>query len=88
MRKSAEVTVVPKRDQMTIPKPISTAAAMKVPMAPRLLIHFPTPRPTMLNRVSNASSASEAARAKDFVVGKSLRGRDLAHRPRRRRSRA
>ena len=36
--------VLPKRNQITAPRPMRTAAAMKVPMAPRLLIHLPTPK--------------------------------------------
>ena len=64
MRKSAAVTVVPKRDQTMIPRPIRTAAAMKVPIAPRLLSHFPTPSPTMLRMVRKASKAAEVIMAK------------------------
>jgi hypothetical protein len=44
------------------PKPIRTAA-INVPMAPRLLSHFPTPSPTIL-RPSAAQAAPEAAMAK------------------------
>ena len=62
--KSAVEIVVPKRDHITTPSPISTAAATNVPIAPRLLIHFPTPRPRMLNRVSRASKVREAVEAK------------------------
>src|SRR5208282_5740422 len=64
MRKSAAVTVVPNRDQTVNPKPIRTAAATNVPMAPRLLSHFPTPSPTMFTTVSSTSSDTEAAIAK------------------------
>src|SRR5215467_4875003 len=61
--KSAAVIVVPNRNQITAPNPISTAAAMKVPTAPRLLIHLPTPSPRMLKYVSNPSSMSDAVAA-------------------------
>src|SRR5271167_2823544 len=64
IRKSAAVTVVPKRDHTVKPSPINTAAATNVPIAPRLLSHFPTPRPTMFTTVSNANNASDAAIAK------------------------
>ena len=59
----AAVIPVPKRDQITTPSPIRTAAATKVPIAPALLIHLPTPRPTMLSRVSRESRASEVTSA-------------------------
>src|ERR1700721_3171108 len=67
--KSAAVMPEPKRDQITIPNPTSTAAAIKVPRAPTLLIHLPTPRPRMFNRVSSASSARETEAAKSLLSG-------------------
>ena len=48
----------------TRPNPIKTPAATKVPMAPKLLIHFPTPRPTILSTVKKISSSREAHSAK------------------------
>src|SRR5579864_4282315 len=65
--KSAAVIVVPNRDQITRPSPISTAAATNVPIAPRLLIHLPTPSPTMFITTSTASSASDAPSAKTLL---------------------
>src|SRR5260370_27052862 len=62
--KSAAEMLVPKRDQITAPRPMSTAAATKDPTAPTLLIHLPTPSPRMLNRVSRASSTREVVEAK------------------------
>ena len=79
--KSAAVMVVPKRDQIRMPRPIRTAAAMKVPIAPRLLIHLPTPRPTMLRTVSSARSASEVMSGESFVIGESgVAGAEREHR--------
>jgi hypothetical protein len=62
--KSATVTGVPKRDQTVTPNPMSTAAATKVPIPPRLFSHFPTLRPTILRTVSSASRAIDASMAK------------------------
>ena len=70
MRKSAELTVVPKRSQTTRPRPIRVTAAIPVPMPPRLLIHFPTPRPTMFKTTSTTSSAREALKANHFLSAK------------------
>src|ERR1039458_889437 len=70
--KSAAVVVVPKRDQTTTPRPIKTAAAMKVPTAPKLLIHLPTPSPTMLRMVSKASSASDVVSANDLLSARAV----------------
>ena len=39
-----------------MPNPMSTAAATKVPMPPRLFSHFPTLRPMILSTVRNASN--------------------------------
>jgi len=64
IRKSAALMVVPNRDQIITPRPIKTAAAINVPIAPTLLIHFPTPRPRMFSTVSRASSVREAVDAK------------------------
>src|SRR5262249_36333460 len=62
--KSAPVIFVPNRSQIITPSPISTAAATNVPIAPRLLIHFPMPSPTtfsttrMIIKISEALSAN------------------------------
>src|ERR1019366_7677614 len=64
IRKSAVVTVVPKRDKTVNPKPIRTAAATNVPMAPTLLSHFPTPRPTMFTTVSSSNNNTDVTIAK------------------------
>src|SRR5579884_843417 len=65
--KSAALTVVPCRSVTTAPSPISTPAATNVPIAPTLLIHFPTPSPTMFITTNTASSASEAPNAKTLL---------------------
>src|ERR1700681_1505040 len=62
--KSAEVTAVPNRSQTTIPSPINTTAALPVPIAPKLLIHFPTPSPTIFITTKIISSSNEAVSAK------------------------
>src|ERR1035438_4339834 len=67
IRKSAAEMFEPKRDQITAPRQISTPAATKVPAAPMLLIHLPTPSPRMLNTVSNPSSARDAAQANTLL---------------------
>ena len=67
IRKSAAVTVVPNRSQMTSPSPINVAAAMPVPMPPRLLTHFPTPRPTMFSTTRMTSSDSDAISANSLL---------------------
>ena len=51
-------------NQTIAPSPINTAAAMTVPMAPRLLIHLPTPSPTTFNTTSSQQQASDALSAK------------------------
>ena len=71
MRKSAAVTVVPKRDSNRQPRPIRTAAAMKVPIPPILLIHLPTPRPTMFSIVRKTSSTNRRGHGEDLVVRQS-----------------
>src|SRR5690242_3968449 len=70
MRKSAQVTLVPNRKYTTIPSPIRTAAAIPVPIAPRLLIHLPTPNPTMFSTTRRTSSNSEAVNA-NFLLSPS-----------------
>src|SRR5437773_9143457 len=47
IRKSAAVREVPKRSPTMTPRAISRTPATKVPRPPTLLIHLPTPRPTM-----------------------------------------
>ena len=70
IRNAAAPTVLPKRSQISRPKPISAAAAMPVPIAPRLFSHFPTPRPAMFKTVSSASKATEAVKAKALLSAK------------------
>src|ERR1700758_209622 len=65
--KSAAVIVVPKCDQITAPRPINTAAAMNVPIAPMLLIHLPTPRPRILKNVSSASNVRDVTEANTLL---------------------
>ncbi len=62
--KSAQVTLVPNRVQTISPSPISSAAAIKVPMPPMLLIHLPTPSPTIFSTTSTTSSTTHALSAK------------------------
>src|SRR5258708_36470076 len=61
--KSAQVTVVPNFDHMITPSPINSAAATNVPIAPMLLIHFPTPSPTTFNTTSTVSRHKHALKA-------------------------
>ena len=73
IRKSAAVTVVPKlQPHHQTPKPIRTAAATPVPMPPILLIHFPTPSPTMFSTTSSNQQTSEAITAKYAIVRQRL----------------
>ena len=60
IRKSAAVTVVPNLAKTITPNPIKTAAAMAVPIPPKLLIHFPTPSPTIFRITSSAIRPTDA----------------------------
>src|SRR5580692_10352198 len=60
IRKSAAVTVVPNLAKTITPNPIKTAAAMPVPIPPRLLIHLPTPSPTIFRITSSAIRPTDA----------------------------
>src|SRR5438270_12689429 len=65
--KSAQVTFVPKRNHTIKPSPISSPAAMNVPIPPMLLTHLPTPRPTMFSTTSTTSSAVHAVKANTLL---------------------
>ena len=60
--------VVPKRDHTVKPKPIRTAAAMNVPMAPRLLSHFPTPSPTMFTNSQQYQQRHGSGHCESLIV--------------------
>src|SRR5258706_2117505 len=60
MLKSAAATGVPQRDQTVIPKPLKTGPAIKGPVAPKLVSHFPTPRTTKFSSVTNANRGTQA----------------------------
>ena len=60
MWKSAAVKVVPKRRATATPRPIKVTAAIPVPMLPTLLIHLPTPSPTMLSVTISTKSSNDA----------------------------
>src|SRR5947209_8155150 len=70
MEKSAAVTLAPKRTHTIAPSPISTAAATNVPIAPRLLIHFPTPSPTTFSTTSSVSRINDALSANTLLSPK------------------
>ena len=59
-------------NQTIRPSPISTAAATPVPMPPTLLIHFPTPRPTMFRTTSRASRCERRHHREGLIVGQPL----------------
>src|ERR1700723_467326 len=60
MQKPPAVTVVQNRSHTIRPSAISSPPAATVPMLPTLLIHFPTPSPTILRTTSSARSESAA----------------------------
>src|SRR6266436_2505727 len=61
--KSAQATVVPNFAHTITPSPISSAAATNVPIAPTLLIHFPTPSPTTFSTTSTVRRNKQALKA-------------------------
>src|SRR5271165_2288594 len=65
--KSAQVTVVPNRSHTINPSAINRPAAINVPIPPMLLIHFPTPSPTMFSTTSTVSSTTQEPSANTLL---------------------
>src|SRR6266849_6442600 len=65
--KSAQVTLVPNRSQTIKPSAINKPAAINVPIPPMLLIHFPTPRPTIFSTTKTASNTTQAVSANTLL---------------------